>query len=409
MKGVITLSIEEFIEIQEKKREITIKEKELFKEKEVVLYNLDQYIEHLQEKRLGKQTISRYRNVLLRYLQYIGFDLANATIASITNFKKSTYTTTVIKGFFKFVGIQPSMKKGKTNPMIESFKSADLYDLQISQSTLNTYAHKMVNLMNLINNNIDFLTKEILEDWLKGKSSSTKMTMISALEKFIQYFDIELDIDLNRFKPSKRDIANIQEKNIQESYLTDNELEVVIKWLKNEPNKYDDLKEYYEYLKNKCIILLGLDCGFRIQSVPKIKIEDIDFERSTISTLDKGNKYRNVKITNKMKSFLKRYIKEFKLQKDDWLINNKGKRYTDTGAINKRCSNLLEELGLKTKERDLSFHNLRHTYSTLLYNSGVPLEAIQKQVGHTKIENTQIYAKANDKTLNKLLGRSRIL
>lgn len=46
----------------------------------------------------------------------------------------------------------------------------------------------------------------------------------------------------------------------------------------------------------------------------------------------------------------------------------------------------------------VTFHVARHTSATLLLSYGVPIAAIQKQLGHTKVSTTEIYAELMDKS-----------
>ena len=57
-----------------------------------------------------------------------------------------------------------------------------------------------------------------------------------------------------------------------------------------------------------------------------------------------------------------------------------------------------------SKRRDMTrtnykyrFHTLRHTYATYLLDKGVPLEHIQKSLGHNQIDTTLIYARVSNK------------
>lgn len=59
---------------------------------------------------------------------------------------------------------------------------------------------------------------------------------------------------------------------------------------------------------------------------------------------------------------------------------------------------------LKSFALQLSFHCLRHTFSTTVtLAKGVPIETVSKMLGHTNIETTQIYARiTNDKIRNDM-------
>ena len=56
----------------------------------------------------------------------------------------------------------------------------------------------------------------------------------------------------------------------------------------------------------------------------------------------------------------------------------------------------MEKIGI---DRDISFHCARHTFATVALNSGIPLEIVQKLLGHNMIKTTQIYAKVLNDTL----------
>lgn len=55
---------------------------------------------------------------------------------------------------------------------------------------------------------------------------------------------------------------------------------------------------------------------------------------------------------------------------------------------------------LEFKE-NLSHHQARHTFGTLLLSEGISIESIAKMMGHTNISSTQIYAKITDQKISE--------
>ncbi len=51
--------------------------------------------------------------------------------------------------------------------------------------------------------------------------------------------------------------------------------------------------------------------------------------------------------------------------------------------------------------KELTHHVARHTFATIALNSGMPLEVVQKLLGHTQIRTTQIYTKLQYATLEQ--------
>lgn len=51
--------------------------------------------------------------------------------------------------------------------------------------------------------------------------------------------------------------------------------------------------------------------------------------------------------------------------------------------------------------KEITHHVARHTFATIALNKGMPLEVVQKILGHSNIRTTQIYAKMQTSTLEK--------
>lgn len=72
----------------------------------------------------------------------------------------------------------------------------------------------------------------------------------------------------------------------------------------------------------------------------------------------------------------------------------------------------INEIGfLAGVKGNLSYHQSRHTFGTLLLTTGIPIESISKMMGHTNISTTQTYAKVTDdkisEDMDKLIARRK--
>jgi site-specific recombinase XerD len=56
----------------------------------------------------------------------------------------------------------------------------------------------------------------------------------------------------------------------------------------------------------------------------------------------------------------------------------------------------IEKAGI---DKEILFHCTRHTFTTVALNSDIPLEVVQKLLGHAMIRTTQIYAKIVNQTV----------
>lgn len=72
----------------------------------------------------------------------------------------------------------------------------------------------------------------------------------------------------------------------------------------------------------------------------------------------------------------------------------------------------INEIGfLAGVKGNLSYHQSRHTFGTLLLSAGIPIESISKMMGHTNISTTQTYARVTDdkisEDMDKLIARRK--
>lgn len=74
----------------------------------------------------------------------------------------------------------------------------------------------------------------------------------------------------------------------------------------------------------------------------------------------------------------------------------------------------INEIGfLAGVKGNLSYHQSRHTFGTLLLSVGIPIESISKMMGHSNISTIQVYAKVTDdkisEDMDKLIERRKTM
>ena len=66
----------------------------------------------------------------------------------------------------------------------------------------------------------------------------------------------------------------------------------------------------------------------------------------------------------------------------------------------------IHEIGIMASVKEnLSYHDSRHTFGTLMLSAGIPIESISKMMGHTSIRTTQIYARVTDDKISEDMDR----
>ena len=149
-------------------------------------------------------------------------------------------------------------------------------------------------------------------------------------------------------------------------------------------------------LKHKLVLMFLYYSGIRANELVNLKWEDIDFQRGTIHLKTaKGDKERVVFFHEKLKSF----IEYFNLKKDGFVfLSNFGKKYNER-TVQNIVKNASRKAGIGKKATP---HILRHSFATHLLEGGADIRHIQKLLGHSNLQTTQIYTHVANKDIKKL-------
>jgi integrase/recombinase XerC len=149
--------------------------------------------------------------------------------------------------------------------------------------------------------------------------------------------------------------------------------------------------EDWKTLNAKMLINLFYNTGMRLSELINLKEKQLDFGRSQIKVLGKGNKERIIPVSKELIKSIEDYKrlkkKEFEKTEDSLLVTEKGRKMYPKYAyliVNKQ----LGEAGSLDKR---SPHVLRHTFATHLMNGGADLNAVKELLGHSSLASTQVY------------------
>ena len=153
-------------------------------------------------------------------------------------------------------------------------------------------------------------------------------------------------------------------------------------------------------IKHKAIMMLVYSAGLRVSEVVKLKVEDIDSERSLIHIKGaKGRKDRYTLLSDVALGTLREYWKEHSPSK--WLFPSQNNRdnHITTRTVQKIFSSACKKAGIS---KEVSVHSLRHSFATHLLESGVDLRYIQEILGHKSSKTTEIYTHVSAKHLTRI-------
>jgi integrase len=103
----------------------------------------------------------------------------------------------------------------------------------------------------------------------------------------------------------------------------------------------------------------------------------------------KSNEGRSVPMADRLARELERHFQRSAYQGDEDLVfcHPETGNVLDPSRVRKRFKRALERAGL----RELTFHELRHTFGTQMAAVGAPLRAIQEWMGHADAKTTEVY------------------
>lgn len=133
------------------------------------------------------------------------------------------------------------------------------------------------------------------------------------------------------------------------------------------------------------MISLCFECGFRISELSHLKTTDIRGNR--IDFIGKGNKLREVYISDEVKERLERYIAVNNIT--DYIWESPIKEGYPVTVPHVRA--IMGIPFVKLGYTNFYPHALRHSFATNICNNGAPLPVAQKMLGHSSIATTERY------------------
>lgn len=154
------------------------------------------------------------------------------------------------------------------------------------------------------------------------------------------------------------------------------------------------------------IFLMGGDAGLRISEILDLEFKNIRFDSNEIAIeFAKGNKSREIPMTNRLRESLERYMKieRPKPEKESPYV------FVMPNGNQVRPNYVNEYLRAVSNEQldfPITTHILRHSFATELLNLGVSITIISRLLGHSSTETTELYLhitkEQNQETINLL-------
>lgn len=275
-----------------------------------------------------------------------------------------------LKYFFKFMKLHKKKGINITKDIhLNKVKINDISDFFIKKITLE---------------NVEEYQRYLSE--IKEDKASSIIRKISTLKKFYKYLRQKKVVNENIIEY----INNPKLPKRQPKFLNIEESKKLLDELAN-GHTINSKRDY-------CIMTLFLHCGLRISELINIKIQDIDTINNSLRVIGKGNKERLINLDKTCINVIQDYLLIRKnienniksIDDKDYLFISNCHCQISTERIRDILENVLKRIGLEDK--GITPHKLRHSFATLMYNSGVmDIVELQEVLGHENIETTKIY------------------
>ncbi|OCW92300.1 integrase [Macellibacteroides sp. HH-ZS] len=263
--------------------------------------------------------------------------------------------------------------------LLNSFISAKKVE-GCSDKTLFYYRNTIEKMLSVINLSICHIETRYIRDYLSSyqeQNKSSKVTIDNMRRIFSSFFSWLEDEDYITKSPVRR-IHKIKTDSLVKEVFSDEQLEV--------------LRDNCAEKRDLAIIDLLSSTGIRVGELVKLNRSDINFQERQCVVFGKGNKERTVYFNARAKIHLEKYLSERSDDEPALFVSLKSpfKRLSISGVEVR-----IKELGKKVKISKVHPHKFRRTLATMAIDKGMPIEQVQKLLGHVRIDTTLHYAMVN--------------
>lgn len=263
--------------------------------------------------------------------------------------------------------------------MLDTFISAKKIE-GCSDKTLLYYKNTIGRLLHNIAKAVNHIETADIRCYLSDyqeKHNSSKVTIDNMRRIFSSFFSWLEDEDYIAKSPVRR-IHKVKTDSLVKEVLNDEQLEL--------------LRDSCTEKRDLAIIDFLSSTGIRVGELVKLSRSDIDFHERQCVVFGKGNKERTVYFNARTKLHLKQYLDERTDNESALFVSLKApfNRLSISGVEVR-----IKELGNRISIAKVHPHKFRRTFATQAIDKGMPIEQVQKLLGHVRIDTTLHYAMVN--------------
>ena len=245
-----------------------------------------------------------------------------------------------------------------------------------AESTLFQYRLAVTDMLGCVGKRIPNVTTNDIRFYLaeyqrKGVSKLTVDNRRRCLSSFFAWLTVEEYIVKNpmlRFKKIKAD------KKVKKAF-SDSDIE--------------KLRTNCKTKRERALIEFLLSTGCRVSEVVNLDLNSVDLVSREAVVFGKGSKERKVYISDRALFYLLTYLDG---RDAGPVFLARGKKRISKQSIEK----MLHNLGERSCVDNVHPHRFRRTFATNALNKGMPVQHVQRILGHQSLDTTMIYCEVNE-------------
>ncbi len=238
--------------------------------------------------------------------------------------------------------------------------------------------------------------KEVLEKFINDIDKPIKETVTDEIRHYLTNYKEQRGCSLTSIDNIRRVFSSFYKWLEDEDYIAKSPVRRIhkIKTLTQVKEAFSDeeiekMREGCKGIRELAIIELLYSTGIRVGELVNLNIKDMNFVERSCIVLGKGNKQREVYFDVRTKLHIEEYLKT-RDDDNEALFVSKNKPY-------QRLTSATIELFVRNLGRSLNIekahpHRFRRSFASLAIDKGMPIEQVQRLLGHIKIETTMQYA-----------------
>ena len=246
-----------------------------------------------------------------------------------------------------------------------------------SEKSLSYYRKTIETMSEKIGKGITHITTNDLRSYLTGyqtERKSSKVTIDNIRRILSSFFSWLEDEDYILKSPVRRIHKVKTAVTIKETY-TDEALET--------------MRDHCDSLRDLALIDMLASTGMRVGELVLLNRDDINFEERECVVFGKGSKERMVYFDARTKIHLQNYLAQRTDSNNALFVSLKAPyERLQIGGVESR----LRELGKRLSLPRVHPHKFRRTLATMAIDKGMPVEQLQRLLGHQRIDTTLQYA-----------------